>query len=1340
MQKHKLVNTYNPLQRMDNTLLTSAEQVQQSSKGKTFLQSLFVLVLLISFTKSHATTYTSSGTGGLWNSSGTWGGAGVPGSSDNVIIAHGTTVTVNGNYTCNNVTIGDATASAATLTVSSTNMLTINGALSINPNNTTSTYTLNAATGTVKIAGTMSWSTSGTDLIEASTGTLTFTPAVTISSSNQSVKLTGAGTINFNSSFTDNYNKLVPYSGGIVKFGGNYTVSTTAASWAAGTAEFSGTGSITPNSSITFYNLQTLASASTTLASASGSVIVSNAITLASGSTFTTNEGLEIDGNWINNGATLSQGSSTITFNNTSTLTGATTFTNLQIGNTASSNTVTLTLNNNVTCSALTINGYNKARTMTLSSGDTLTVNGNVIINQPTAAKTNNLAINGGVCVVNGNLSFSGTVTTASYTSKVTVTTGVLTVTGSVNFDANTVAANQLITLTSTGTMNFQSPISMAYGSLSSTGTGVINFNGGAPSFTFGGSSGPVFTTTNGCTVNFTNGFTNNSNTLTFATNSNSYFISSGTITANAPITFGNVVLENSNTLASTGSTVQIAGSCYLTAGSSFTADQSMGVTGATTIGTASSYTQSGGTLSISGDVIDSGTISGSGSGTISLIGNGANLSGNGSYVDADNPVYITNDKTITYGSALTFGTGGTNTSMALASNTTISNGGTIVFYGGIMGTDSSSYWLNNVNGSLAVTGEILDTGSLDASTVPNTVIYNGSSSQFITAPVNSYYDLTISNAGTKTMLQPIQVDDAMVISNSVWVNGGFNELSGLGSLTMTDDAVLELQRSTSVTYPELQGAYDLEGGTVILFQTGGNPGTVQGAVYHNLVLSGDNSLDMSNVNVVSHDLTIDSAAWINNSTTLTVGNMVTDSSTAYSTLYGSLYASGVALYAGTFDDGGNTITIDGPGGWTNTGGTFKTTGITSFYSSWGVTQTIGGANTTAFHELQIDNPGDNVILGLSPAAPTIVTSFLDLTKGDLVTTSSNILRMTDTSTVLNGSSSSYVNGPMTKVGNSAFVYPVGKDGHYGQIAISGTPSSSSEVTAEYFDNSYSVLSPLDTSLANVSSHEYWNVSSADNLDLRLIWSSAAFSHIVQCENLTIAQYNGTQWVNVPSSVIGGSICTGTGSGSVQSLSSTGTNTPVTFGSLKTSGGDALPVTLISFNAVPDNKVVLTNWQTASQINNDYFTVERSANGNDFMPIATVKGAGTSNSPLSYDFTDESPLAGVSYYRLGQTDYDGHTTESPIVAVDMAQNIGVTSSGFTVFPNPATDQVSIYLINPSASSVINVYNVLGALVYTTTYIGNQQINIPTGGKLTPGIYTVSVGTDTNEINQKLVIQ
>ncbi len=1313
------------------------------SKENALLKIVLACMLVTCFGHVRATTYTSSGTGGNWSAAATWGGAGVPGSTDNVIIAHGTTVTVNGNYTCNNLTIGDATATAATLTVSSTYALTINGTCSINPSNGSSTYTLNAATGTVNIAGTLSWSSSGTDIIQASSGTVNFTPAVTISAASQNIKLTGAGNINFNSSFTDNYNKLTPYSGGTIKFAGNYTVSTTAATWATGTASFAGTGSITANSSLTLYNVQTLASASTTLASASGTVIITNAITLGAGSTFTANKSFELDGNWTNNGGTFSGGSSTVTFNGTgTTMNGATTFTNIQVGNTASSVNVALTFNSNITCSGLTINGYNKTRTLTVASGYTLTVNGNVVINQPTLNKTNNLVVGSGTCIVNGNLTFTGTNTTASYISQVTVTSGFLHVTGSVSFDANALAANQVITLTSTGTITFDNAINMAYGTLlGSGGSGTINFNGAAPSFTFGGSSGPVLSIPNGCTVNFANGFTTNTGGITsFGTGSICNF-NSGTITANASVTFGKVYINGSNSLASTGSTVQIAGACYLTSGSSFTALQNLNVSGIMTVGAGSTYMQNGGSLTSDNDIIDSGTISAASGANIYLSGVNANISGSGAIVDASGPVYITNNKSITSGSNLTFGTDAISTSFSLAGNTAVSNAGTVVFNGGVIGTDSSSLWINS--GSVAVTGSLLSTGSLDASSSgANMVIYNGSGPQTITAPLNSYYDLTIANRGLKSMPAPIQVDDAVSLSGSVVVDEGIYALNGGASLTMVDTAVLMMTRTASGTYPELEGTYTLLGGTVIISQTSA-PAWVTGAIYYNLVLTGDNSFDLSGVSEIDHDLTLSGSAWLNNSTAMTVANMVRDSSTGYSTLYGSLSASGVGLYAGTFDDGGNIITINGPGGWTNSGGTFHTTGITSFYSAVGDTQVIGGTTPTSFYYLQIMNPGDNVKLGLSPAAPTVVTNYLDLSGGDLVTSSSNILRMLGGSAVVNASASGYVNGPMVKVGNAPFFFPVGKAGKYGQIGISGMPSASSEVTGEYFPTTYPTL-VKDTALSQVSAYEYWNVSSADPVQLQLLWSSAATSDIVQCKNLTIAQYNGTKWMDIASTVTSGSICESTGAGTITSDATNTTGTAVTYGSIRGSGGQALPITLLSFDAVPHDKVVQTGWQTAQEINNDHFTVERSADGITYSAIGTVRGAGNSNSLRTYTFMDENPLQGISYYRLGQTDIDGKTTLSSIVAVDMNSSPLPGSSGFTLYPNPAQDKVSINLINTSHGAIINIYNTMGEVVYTkactATDAGSQLITIPAGEKLSSGVYTVSVDDDDGETNEKLVVK
>ena len=94
-------------------------------------------------------------------------------------------------------------------------------------------------------------------------------------------------------------------------------------------------------------------------------------------------------------------------------------------------------------------------------------------------------------------------------------------------------------------------------------------------------------------------------------------------------------------------------------------------------------------------------------------------------------------------------------------------------------------------------------------------------------------------------------------------------------------------------------------------------------------------------------------------------------------------------------------------------------------------------------------------------------------------------------------------------------------------------------------------------------------------------------------------------------------------------------------------GGTALPIDLISFNAEhlgsDIHPVVIIDWQIASQVNNDYFEIQRSVNVEQWYTIETVTGAGNSNTQMSYSILDDNPLHGVSYYRLKQTDYDGQT-------------------------------------------------------------------------------------------------
>lgn len=122
------------------------------------------------------------------------------------------------------------------------------------------------------------------------------------------------------------------------------------------------------------------------------------------------------------------------------------------------------------------------------------------------------------------------------------------------------------------------------------------------------------------------------------------------------------------------------------------------------------------------------------------------------------------------------------------------------------------------------------------------------------------------------------------------------------------------------------------------------------------------------------------------------------------------------------------------------------------------------------------------------------------------------------------------------------------------------------------------------------------------------------------------------------------------------------------------SGNSPLPVGLIDFNAtVQENHTVYLTWQTASETNNDYFTVEHSKDGMHWDEIGKVKGAGNSSTLLSYHLTDAHPPLGESYYRLKQTDFDGVSRYSSPELVYIG-----SETDFLVYPNPSEGHVYIF--------------------------------------------------------------
>jgi hypothetical protein len=151
-----------------------------------------------------------------------------------------------------------------------------------------------------------------------------------------------------------------------------------------------------------------------------------------------------------------------------------------------------------------------------------------------------------------------------------------------------------------------------------------------------------------------------------------------------------------------------------------------------------------------------------------------------------------------------------------------------------------------------------------------------------------------------------------------------------------------------------------------------------------------------------------------------------------------------------------------------------------------------------------------------------------------------------------------------------------------------------------------------------------------------------------------------------------------------------------------------LPVELLSFDARVENGIVILDWATASERDNDFFTVMRSADAANFVELVRVKGAGDSWTPLYYSAVDDAPLPGLSYYKLRQTDVDGTWSESAVVPV----NFNTHTRSETLFPNPVVDRLTIAGLAVGGLT-IRIRDGAGRLLYTQMHSeGAGRIEVP----------------------------
>ncbi|MBN8575843.1 MAG: T9SS type A sorting domain-containing protein [Cytophagales bacterium] len=195
---------------------------------------------------------------------------------------------------------------------------------------------------------------------------------------------------------------------------------------------------------------------------------------------------------------------------------------------------------------------------------------------------------------------------------------------------------------------------------------------------------------------------------------------------------------------------------------------------------------------------------------------------------------------------------------------------------------------------------------------------------------------------------------------------------------------------------------------------------------------------------------------------------------------------------------------------------------------------------------------------------------------------------------------------------------------------------------------------------------------------------------------------------------------TGSFSGTIVTFSGVNLQNGDRFTIGNTSIAAPLPIELISFTAAPALDMVNLNWITASETNNDFFTLQRSATGAEWQAIKRMPGAGNSTQRLTYYATDSLPLPGVSYYRLKQTDFDGKFSYSEIRRVELKPFWNLQ-----VFPNPTSGKVTISTGFELKKEEIKFYNVMGQEMPITLERNGSNFLI-TPERRTPGVYILQV--------------
>ncbi|MFN5217273.1 MAG: T9SS type A sorting domain-containing protein, partial [Sphingomonadales bacterium] len=394
---------------------------------------------------------------------------------------------------------------------------------------------------------------------------------------------------------------------------------------------------------------------------------------------------------------------------------------------------------------------------------------------------------------------------------------------------------------------------------------------------------------------------------------------------------------------------------------------------------------------------------------------------------------------------------------------------------------------------------------------------------------------------------------------------------------------------------------------------------------------------------------------------------------------------------------------------------------------------------------------------GITLGNAATVTGTLTLTSGLLTTTSTNLLTLADGSIVAGVSNSSFIHGPIKKVGNTGFTFPVGASGTgYQPIQIgnfSGTTASTDAFTAEYKRSSAAGVGTNITSPVNrVSFCEYWQLdrtSGTPAVDVTLHFNANSgcgggtpADYLVGnsglLSELRVCRWDGSQWVNYTTSF--------TGAAPNVTLTATGINTfsPFTVGS---TGLAPLPLKLLSFSGVKKEGAVHLNWTTLDEIQMKSIVLQSSADGLNTENVAEISARNTPQNQYFYKDSSVPMITmfrshGYRYYRLAFVNQNLSREYSPWINVIDSELSAHPHHYFDVFPNPADHQgITIFSrFSGMLAGDLSLIDNTGKLVYRQNRFFDRRISVPTS-MLKPGVYALLIQLPDGRVERhKISIQ